>query len=590
MTQPTRCFDLLDFYRTSFGNKPDMYGAKVDGKWKVWSTDEAIGIMIALSSGLINSGVKKGDRVGIMAANRPEWNFADFAIQLCGGVSVPVYPNLSEQDLAFVVKDAGLVAFFADTKSLADKVAMGAQQAGVAVKIYTFDKAEGYAQYTSLVDDGKSNPQTAVIDEVKKNTDPDTLLTLLYTSGTTGTPKGVMLTHNNLVSNFMILCDLPPVDHTSRALSFLPLNHIYERMLSYLYLYRGPSIYYAESIEKVGDNIRELQPHMFTCVPRLVEKVFDRIMAKGEELTGIKRKLFFWAVELGEQYDIPEKRSWWYNFKLSIASALIFKKWREALGGNVRAMVSGGAALNVRLARIFWAAGIPVLEGYGLTETSPVIAVNTLDPGRMYFGTVGPVVRNGTLKFGPDGEILFKGPNVMKGYWNRPDATAEVLEPDGFFHTGDIGELIEGKYLKITDRKKEIFKTSQGKYIAPQRIENMLCASRFIEQAMIVGDGEKYAAAVVVPAFAFVKEWASRKKLNVGTTNEEIAANADVMARIMEEVNVANKGLAPYEQIKKIVLIPRAFSVDTGELTPKLSLKRKEVMKNYETKIALLFS
>lgn len=586
----TRCFDLLDFYRTSFGNKPDMYAAKVDGKWKTWSTDEAISIMHDLASGLLNAGVKKGDRVGIMSPNRPEWNFTDFAIQLSGAVSVPVYPNLSEQDLAFVIKDAGLVAFFTDTQALASKVAHGAQQAGVDVNVFTFDKADGFTPYTELIENGKRNPQTGVIDEVKKNTDPNTLLTLLYTSGTTGTPKGVMLSHHNLVSNFTTLCELPPVDHTSRALSFLPLNHIYERMLSYLYLFRGPSIYYAESIEKVGENIRELKPHMFTCVPRLVEKVFDRIMAKGEELTGIKRKLFFWAVELGEQYDIPEKRSWWYNFKLSIASALIFKKWREALGGNVRAMVSGGAALNVRLARIFWAAGIPVLEGYGLTETSPVIAVNTLEPGNMYFGTVGPVVRNGTVKFGPDGEILFKGPNVMQGYWNRPDATAEVMDPDGFFHTGDIGELVNGRYLKITDRKKEIFKTSQGKYIAPQRIENMLCASRFIEQAMIVGEGEKFAGAIIVPAFAFVKEWAVRKKLNIGTTNAEIAANADVKKRILEEVENANKNLANYEQIKKVVLIERPFSVDTGELTPKLSLKRKVVSKNYESQITGLFA
>lgn len=589
MAAITRCFDLLDFYRTSFGNKPDMYGAKVDGQWKVWSTDEVIATINNLASGLINMGVKKGDRVGIMAANRPEWNFSDFAIQLCGAISVPVYPNLSEQDLAFVIKDAGLVAFFTDTKALADKVALGAQQAGVTINIISFDPAEGYKQLSTLVEDGKKNPQTTVIEDVKKNTSDDTLLTLLYTSGTTGTPKGVMLSHANLVQNFTILCDLPPVDHTCRALSFLPLNHIYERMLSYLYLFRGPSIYYAESIEKVGDNIREIHPHMFTCVPRLVEKVFDRIMAKGEELTGIKRKLFFWAVELGEQYDIPEKRSWWYNFRLSIASALIFKKWREALGGNTRCMVSGGAALNVRLARIFWAAGIPVLEGYGLTETSPVIAVNTLEPGNMYFGTVGPVVKNGTVKFGPDGEILFKGPNLMKGYWNRPDATAEVMDPDGFFHTGDIGELVNGKYLKITDRKKEIFKTSQGKYIAPQRIEGMLCQSRFVEQAMIVGEGEKYAAAIIVPAYAFVKEWASRKNINVGTTNAEMAANPAVMKRIMEEVEVANKGLANYEQIKKIVLIDRAFSVDTGELTPKLSLKRKVICKNYEKQIAGLF-
>lgn len=590
MNNPARVFDLLEFYRSKFGNKPDMYAAKVNGEWKKWSTDDAIQQMNEVASGLINSGVKRGDRVGIISANRPEWNIIDFGVQLAGAVLVPVYPNLSEQDLGFVIKDAGVVAFFADAPAQAERVAKGARDSGCTVKVYVIDEGGGFDHWSKLKDDGRKNPRTGDIDLVKKETSPDALLTLLYTSGTTGTPKGVMLSHGNLVENFTILCDLPPVDETCKALSFLPLNHIYERMLSYLYLFRGPSIYYAESIEKVGDNIREVKPEMFTCVPRLVEKVFDRIMAKGEELTGIKRKLFFWAVSLGEKYDIPEKRSWWYNFRLKIASALIFKKWREALGGNVRAMVSGGAALNVRLARIFWAAGIPILEGYGLTETSPVIAVNTLEPGNMYFGTVGPVVRNGVVKFGADGEILFKGPNVMKGYWNRPDATAEVLEPDGFFHTGDIGELVNGKYLKITDRKKEIFKTSGGKYIAPQRIENMLCASRFIEQAMIVGDGEKYAAALIVPAFAFIREWAARKNLQVGNTNEEIAANPQVKARIQSEVDMANKALAQYEQIKKIALIPRPFSVDTGELTPKLSLKRKIVFQNYESQIASLFS
>lgn len=590
MSNPTRVFDLLEFYRTKFGNKPDMYAAKVNGQWKKWSVDQCISIMHDLASGLINSGVKRGDRVGIISGNRPEWNIIDFAVQLSGAVLVPVYPNLSETDLAFVIKDAGLVAFFGDAEAQCQRVAKGAGEAGANVKIYSIDEAAGFPNWMTVAEDGKQNPRKDEIDAVKRETTPDTLLTLLYTSGTTGTPKGVMLSHNNLVSNFLVLCELPPVDETSIALSFLPLNHIYERMLTYLYLYRGPSIYYAESIEKVGDNIREVKPHMFSCVPRLVEKVFDRIMAKGEELTGIKRKLFFWAVELGEKYDLAEKRSWWYNFRLWIANKLIFSKWREALGGNVRAMVSGGAALNVRLAKIFWAAGIPVLEGYGLTETSPVIAVNTLEPGKMYFGTVGPIVRDVTVKFAEDGEILVKGPNVMKGYWNRPDATAEVIDSEGWFHTGDIGELVEGKYLKITDRKKEIFKTSGGKYIAPQRIENMLCSSRFIEQSMVIGDGEKFASAIIVPAFAFIREWGARKNISVGSTNEEIAANSAVKERIMQEVNEANKSLAQYETIKKILVISRPFSVDSGELTPKLSLKRKVISKNYESRIAELYA
>lgn len=591
MSEPTRVFDLLEFYLTSFGDKHDMYASKVEGKWKTWSSKTAIDTMHNLASGLLNSGIKRGDRIGIISSNRPEWNIADFAAQLSGAVLVPVYPNLTEADLSFVIKDAGLVAFFAENAVLCGKVTKAASDSGNAVNVYSFEENTPFTSWNVLVADGKKNPRKQDIDLVKSETQPDDLLTLLYTSGTTGTPKGVMLTHRNLVSNFTILCDLPPVDHTCRALSFLPLNHIYERMLSYLYLYRGPSIYYAESLEKVGDNIRELQPHMFTCVPRLVEKVYDRIMVKGEELTGFKRKMFFWAVELGEQYDVrPSHRSWWYNLKLSIASRLIFSKWREALGGNVRCMVSGGAALNVRLARIFWAAGMPILEGYGLTETSPVIAVNTLEPDATRFGTVGAVIKNNTVKIAEDGEILVKGPNVMKGYWNRPDATAEVIDSEGWFHTGDIGEFIEGRYLKITDRKKEIFKTSGGKYIAPQRIENLLCSSRFVEQAMVIGENEKFAAAIVVPAFPFIKEWASRKGMNIGSTNEEIAANKEVYTRLMSEVETMNKGLAQFETIKNIVVASRAFSVDTGELTPKLSLKRKVIMKNYEAQIKAVFS
>lgn len=590
MTEPTRVFDLLDLYPKKFGHKSDMYGNKVDGKWKTWSSQDTIEMIHQLAAGMICNGVKRGDRVGLISGNRPEWNITDFAAQLCGAVLVPVYPNLSEADLAFVIKDAGLVAFIAEGKVLCDKVNTAVVASGCAVKIVSIDKTDGFESIAQWCEKGKDNPHSQDIEAVKKETTPETLLTLLYTSGTTGTPKGVMLTHRNLVSNFTILCDLPPVDHTCRVLSFLPLNHIYERMLSYLYLYRGPSIYYAESIEKVGDNIRETNPHMFSCVPRLVEKVYDRIIAKGEQLTGMKRALFFWAVELGEQYDIrPENRSAWYNFKLSIASKIIFSKWREALGGNVRAMVSGGAALNERLARIFWAAGIPILEGYGLTETSPVIAVNTLEPDSVRFGTVGKVIRNNEVKIAEDGEILVKGPNVMKGYWNRQDATDEVIDTDGWFHTGDIGIIVENRFLKITDRKKEIFKTSGGKYIAPQRIENMLNSSRFIEQSMVVGDGQKFAAAIVVPAFTFIRDWAARKNINVGETNAEIAANKEVFARIMKEVEKMNKDLAQYETIKTVAVVADAFTVDTGELTPKLSLKRKVILKKYESQVNRIY-
>lgn len=590
MTEPTRVFDLLDLYPKNFGHKADMYGYKVNGNWKKWSSQETIEQMYQLAAGMLENGVKRGDRVGLISSNRPEWNITDFAAQLCGAVLVPVYPNLSEADLAFVIKDAGLVAFVAEGKVLCDKVKTAVAASGTTVKIVSIDKTEGFETIAHWCEKGKANPHTQEIETIKKETVPETLLTLLYTSGTTGTPKGVMLTHRNLVSNFTILCDLPPVDHTCRVLSFLPLNHIYERMLSYLYLYRGPSIYYAENLEKVGENIRELSPHMFTCVPRLVEKVYDRIIAKGEQLTGIKRKLFFWAVELGEQYDIrPDHRSAWYNFKLSIASKIIFSKWREALGGNVRAMASGGAALNERLARIFWAAGIPILEGYGLTETSPVIAVNTLEPDSVRFGTVGKVIRNNEVKIAEDGEILVKGPNVMNGYWNRQDATDEVIDGDGWFHTGDIGIFVENRFLKITDRKKEIFKTSGGKYIAPQRIENMLNSSRFIEQSMVIGEAQKFASAIVVPAYGFIRDWAANKNIKLGETNAEIAANKEVFARIMKEVEKMNKDLAQYETIKTVAVIAQPFAVDTGELTPKLSLKRKVILKKYEAEFNRIY-
>jgi long-chain acyl-CoA synthetase len=441
-----------------------------------------------------------------------------------------------------------------------------------------------------LVDLGRREPKMEAIAAVHREVKPDDLLTLLYTSGTTGTPKGVMLTHKNLVSNFTALRNLPPIDHTSRALSFLPLNHSYERILVYVYMLKGTSIYYAESLETIGDNMREIKPHIFSCVPRLLEKVYDRIINKGTELTGIKKSLFFWAVSVAEQYDNrPDKTSWMYKQKLALANKLIFSKWREALGGNVRAAVSGGAALNERLARIFWAAGIPVLEGYGLTETSPVIAVNNFSSNSLHFGTVGPLIEGVEVKIAEDGEILCKGPNVMAGYYKRPDATAEVIDTAGWFHTGDIGRFEDGRFLKITDRKKEIFKTSGGKYIAPQLIENLLKSSRFIEQSMVIGENQKFASALLVPAFSFIRDWAKRKNITLSEKNNELIKHPEVIRRIEEEVERINKDLAQYERIKRPILIAHEWSVAGGELTPKLSLRRKIIYKQNEERIELMY-
>lgn len=577
----TRVFDLLDFYIPAFGDKPDAFASKANGQWTKWSMESFIRRVNHLAGGLVESGIKRGDKIAILSVNCPEWNQVDFATQLSGGVLVPIYPTISENDLEFILQNCEARMVFVNSAPIFEKTALVCSKISNPPKIVCIHRQEGQAYICDLEKQGEQNPHRDTIEAVKRETKPGDLLTILYTSGTTGTPKGVMLSHNNLVSNFVSLCDLPPVDHTCRAISFLPLNHIYERMLIYLYLYRGPAVYYAESLETIGDNIREVKPHVFTCVPHLLQKVYNRITGKGAELTGLKRKLFFWAVELGEKFDIkPGANSGWYRFKLRIASKIIFSKWREALGGNVRAMVSGGAALEPRLARIFWAAGLPVLEGYGLTETSPVIAVNNFEPNSIRFGTVGPVIKGVTVKFAEDGEILVKGPNVMMGYYKREDATAEVIDKDGWFHTGDIGMLEENRFLKITDRKKEIFKTSGGKYIAPQQIENKLKTSRFVEQSMIIGENQKFPAAIIVPSFVFLKDWAKHKNISIPEAREAIVKDPKVIQRITASVEKINASLAQYEKIKKIILLPQEWTIQSGELTPKLSLKRKVILAN----------
>ena len=590
MSELNRVFDLLEYYPEKFGNKKDVFAGKVNGQWEKWSFEKFSQTAHALAAGFIGEGIQKGDRIAILSNNRPEWNIADFAAQLAGAILVPVYPTIAEADLAFILKDSESKIVLVSSKDIFEKTKTASKDLSVHPKIFSFDKIEGASSWNEILQKGNADKKTEIISANKKDIQPDDVFTILYTSGTTGTPKGVMLTHRNLVSNFTTLCDLPPVDQRHIALSFLPLNHVYERMISFLYLFRGPSIYYAESLETISDNIRELKPDIFSCVPSLLQKVYNRITAKGAELTGLKKKLFFWSIRLGEKFDIgPNAPGWWYKFRLSIASKLIFSKWREALGGNVKCMISGGAALDTRLARIFWAAGIPVLEGYGLTETSPVIAVNNFNPNSMRFGTVGPVIKDVEVKFAEDGEILVKGPNVMKGYFNRPDATAEVIDANGYFHTGDIGTLVENRFLKITDRKKEIFKTSGGKYIAPQHLENLLKNSRFIDQSITVGDNRKYPTALIVPAFSFVRDWAKRKGINIGKTDEELIANPDVIKRINLSVEKLNSGLAQYEKIKKITLLCNPWTIESGELTPKLSLKRKVILKKNEAVIEKMY-
>ncbi len=572
----TRVFDILPQLQEKY-NKPNALGAKENGKWRTYSTQEFIEYVNNLSYGLHNLGLEREDKIAIIANNRPEWNFVDFATQQSGAVSVPIYPTVSEHDLTFILNDAKIKYVFVSSSELYSKVKAASASVPSIKGIYTFNNVDGAKNWMDLVNDGKQNPKAKEIEVIKNSITPNDLFSILYTSGTTGNPKGVMLSHNNLISNSIASQVLAPFESNWIALSFLPLNHVYERMLSTLYFYLGISVYYAENMETIGDNLKEIQPQVFGTVPRLLEKVYDKIVAKGEDLTGIKKKLFFWALDLGLRYELNAVNGWWYEFQLKIANKIIFNKWREALGGKVVAVASGGAALQPRLARVFCAARIIVLEGYGLTETSPVVAVNNFLPNGIKFGTVGTILDKVTVSFAPDGEILVKGPNVMLGYYNRPDATAEAIDADGWFHTGDIGVLEEGRFLKITDRKKEIFKTSGGKYIAPVMIENKLKESPFIEQVMVIGENQKYASAFIVPAFAFLKEYCKRKDIEY-TTNEEMINNPVIKARILQEVEKANKTLAQYETIKRPELLSREWSIEKNEMTPKLSLKRKIIM------------
>ena len=576
--EPKRVFDLLPRLKEKF-SKADALAAKEKGKWVKYSTDDFISNVNALSAGLLQIGLNKGDKIALLANNRPEWHFADYASQQIGVVTVPVYPTISDHDLKFILNDAEIKLIFVSSADLYKKVSELSRDIASVKFTYTFDQVQGAKNWKELTSAGTSAPEKEKIEALKSGVGENDMMTILYTSGTTGTPKGVMLSHKNLLCNSIASQNLAPFKSDWIALSFLPLNHVYERMLNTLYIYLGVSIYFAESLDSIGENLKEVKPQIFATVPRLLEKVYDKIVGAGEKLTGIKHKLFFWSLALGLKYELNGANGWWYELKLKIANALVFKKWREALGGNLVAVASGGAALQPRLARVFNAAKITVLEGYGLTETSPVIAVNNFEPNSICFGTVGPVLKNLDVKIAEDGEIIVKGPSIMLGYYKRPDATAEVMDKDGYFHTGDIGTFVDGRFLKITDRKKEIFKTSGGKYIAPLMIENKLKESPFIEQALVIGEGQKFASAFIVPSFVYLKDWCLKKSIPCAT-NEEMIAHPEVKKQIISEVEKMNESLAQYERIKRPELLPREWTIERGEMTPKLSLKRKIILES----------
>jgi long-chain acyl-CoA synthetase len=568
-TTITRVFDLLKHNLEQFP-KEEFVSGKVNGAWHKYSTQKFCEETDNLSRGLTTLGIGKGSRVAVMSANRPEWNICDYAIMQLGAYQIPLYPTLAEHDVKFIIENAEITIVFANDELIYKKLLAVNKTLQNPVQIYTFNKIDGAQHWQELVEKGKA---TAVDLEIYRNAvTAEDILTIIYTSGTTGTPKGVVLTHHNLVNNFIKSSVLLPPG-LEKALSFLPLSHIFERMISYLYAYGNVGVYYAESMETIVADIQEVKPNAFSTVPRLLEKVYDKIMEKGKDLKGIKRGIFFWSLALAEKYD--HNNGWWYNFKLGIARKLVFKKWQEALGGNIVVIVSGGAALNPRLNRIFWAAGMPIFEGYGLTETSPVITVNHF--ASTMFGTVGAAIEGVEIKIAEDGEILARGHNIMKGYYQRDDLTAECIDADGWFHTGDIGQILEGRFLKITDRKKEIFKTAGGKYIAPQMLENKYKESPLIEQIMVLGENMKFPAALIVPTFTALKAWCEHKEIPY-TTNEEMMQNEHVVEKYNQIIATLGADFGKWEQVKRFALLPKEFSIDGGELTPKLSLKRKVIL------------
>lgn len=577
----TKVFDF-PYYQLETYNLDRALTTKYDGKWLSISSQEYINQANAISRGLLRLGVKPNDKIAIISTNnRTEWNVCDIGILQVGAQDVPIYPTICKEDYEYILNHSEAQYCFASDIEVVNK--LNAVKANTQLKrIYTFDDIEGEQSWNEVLELGKDTSNQDVVEDRMNNVKPSDLATLIYTSGTTGKPKGVMLSHHNLVSNVLDTEKQVCIDYgTWTSLSFLPVCHVFERIILYLYQYCGVSINFAEALDKIPQNLNEVHPNIMTAVPRLYEKIFDGIMTKGEDLTGIKRKLFFWAVDLGLKYEPYGANGWLYEKKLALARKLIFSKWKAAMGGKLKMMVSGSAPLQARLARIFAAAGMPIMEGYGLTETSPVVSVNELDNKGLRFGTVGRVINNVEVKIAEDGEILVKGPNVMQGYYKDSDLTASVMTGD-FFHTGDIGELDNDGFLKITDRKKDMFKTSGGKYVVPSLLEGRLKQSRFIEQVLVVGEGKKMPAALIQPNFEFIKDWIEDKEHNVATDYKSICTSEIINERLQQEVNEANSHFGKWEQIKRFELTPDVWSIDGGHLTPTMKKKRKVIIEIYK--------
>lgn len=582
-----RVFDILERL-TTYAPKKDILNAKENKQWVSYSVDDLINNSNYVSSALLQLGLKSNEIVAIMAGNSAQWNFVDYGSQQVSMPTAPIFPTISNDDLKYILNHSEAKIIFISERSTWQKLAAMEKDLPHLKYVFSFNPIEGVKPFSEFIALGKQHLDLEKIRQMKNKVIETDLLTILYTSGTTGQPKGVMLSHKNLVSNVLVCQTIAPFTNQWRALSFLPLNHVYERFLNTMYLYQGVSIFYAESFETIGDNCREIHPEIFVAVPRVLERVLERISSTGEKLSGFKKKIFDWSMSLAERFEL-EGNGPWYEMQRKLADRLVYKKWRAAVGGKVQAVVSGGAALNPRLERIFYCAGLNLLQGYGLTETCVVVSVNRFEKERRMFGTVGLVIENSEVKIAEeDGEILMKGPSLMLGYYKNPEATAEVIDKEGWFHTGDIGKIVDGKFLKITDRKKEIFKSSAGKYISPVAIENKLKECKYIEQCIVIGEGQKFASALIIPSFSHFKDYCAQHNIE-WTGNETMIQHEIIKTTINDHVKKVNASLAAFEQLKRYQLIAAVWGVESGEITPKLSLKRKTIMEKNKEIIAKIF-
>jgi len=588
MTNVTRLFDLLEVYKEEFSSLPDALNCRKDGAWISYSAQDYINYSNEISLGLLAMGIEPGVKVATIMLNCPEWNFFDMGLLQVGAVQIPIYPTISEENYRYILNDAGVEYLVISNQEIFQRVKPVVNDIPSIKEIYTIEPVAGVKSWHEILEAGKKYPHPENLEKIKEKIQPDTLATIIYTSGTTGKPKGVMLSHNNFVTNYKALGEIPPLEKNDRIVSFLPLCHVYERTAGYTYQSFGVGIYYIRNLDEIANCIAEVKPHAFAAVPRVLEKMYNKLVMQGRSLPLVMKVLFFWALRQGHKYELNHKRGWFYEFKLWIANLLIFSKWRKAMGGHMKFIVCGSASLHPRLTRIYWAARMPILEAYGLTETSPGITCYRFEPGGVKFGTVGPLLTGVQVKIAGDGEILVKSPGVMLGYLNRPDRTSEVMDQEGWFHTGDIGMFEEGKFLKITDRKKEMFKTSGGKYIAPQVIEQLLKESPFIEQIMVIGENRPYPAALILPNFEYLKGWCTVKEIPF-VSREKVTANPLIINRIKREVGRFNQDLGQTEKIKKFRLLPNEWSITDGELSPTLKLRRKFILEKYHQVIEEMY-